>query len=212
MKSKSKSKKALVPKLRFPEFEGEWVEKKLGELTDSYSIRNKDLIDGEIYSVTNSNGFVLQSDHFDRLIASSDLKSYKIIKHGDFAYNPARINIGSIACFRSAPIGIISSLYVCFEVDKDLLDNDFLLNILQLNKTKSDINNAGAGGVRIYVWYDSFSNIKINIPSLPEQQKIANCLSSIDRVIELQEEKITNLTEHKKGLMQQLFPNLEELS
>ena len=59
---------------------------------------------------------------------------------------------------------------------------------------------------------DFFEKVKIYSPLPEEQQKIANCLSSIDKVIDLQEEKITNLKEHKKGLMQQLFPNIEELS
>ena len=62
------------------------------------------------------------------------------------------------------------------------------------------------GGIRNYLFYENFSNISILFPSIPEQQKIAFCLSSVDDLIEAQTEKLDSLKDHKKGLLQQLFP------
>lgn len=195
-------------KIRFRDEEGkafpEWEVKKLGEVTENFSRRNKDLIDAEVFSVTNSSGFVPQSDHFeDRKIAGEDLKSYKIIKGTEFAYNPARINVGSIAQFKGE-ICLISSLYVCFRVKKQLLDK-FLIYFLQLESTKFKINTYGEGGVRIYLWYLLFASIKIHLPSIQEQKKIADFLLKIDEKIKLVEEEIDKTQTFKKGLLQQLF-------
>ncbi|MCD7938291.1 MAG: restriction endonuclease subunit S, partial [Tannerellaceae bacterium] len=94
----------------------EWEKVLFGDLTVKFSNKNKKLVNAPVYSVTNSNGFILQSDQFSHQVAGNDLTGYKIVKRGDFAYNPARINVGSIAYFRDE-IGIISSLYVCFRTN-----------------------------------------------------------------------------------------------
>lgn len=193
-----------IPSLRFPEFNGEWEIKTLGELTDNFSTRNKGLVDAEVFSVTNSNGFVLQTEHFeDRVIAGSDLSNYKIVKKGDFAYNPARINVGSIAQFLNE-VGIISSLYVCFRVKSNLSDK-FLHYILLLDSTKNKINDFGEGGVRIYLWYDLFARIPILIPTLPEQTRITSFFNVLDKKIAELKQKKTLLERYKKGVMQKLF-------
>jgi type I restriction enzyme, S subunit len=181
----------------------EWEEKKLGELTKLFSKRNKNLIDAKVYSVTNTNGFVLQSDHFSKVVAGDDLSGYKIIKKHDFAYNPARINVGSIAHFKDE-IGVISSLYVCFSTNKEL-DDDFLSYTLELDSTKYRISNFGEGGVRIYLWYPLFALIKIQLPSLNEQKKIVNFLTSIDNKINYTSTQLEQAKQFKKGLLQQLF-------
>jgi type I restriction enzyme S subunit len=194
--------------LRFKDDDGqefpEWEEKSLGDVTKKISDnRNKELTDAKVYSVTNNNGFVLQSEHFDRVIAGSDLTNYKIIQKHEFAYNPSRINVGSIALFDN-DIGIISSLYVCFSTTDKLLDR-FLLNVLELEYTKFQIENLGEGGVRVYLWYDLFSLIKFKIPSLPEQTKIANFLTAVDEKITTNQNQLDAVKQYKQGLLQQMF-------
>jgi type I restriction enzyme S subunit len=194
--------------LRFKDDDGqefpEWEEKTLGDVTKKISDnRNKELTDAKVYSVTNNNGFVLQSEHFDRVIAGSDLTNYKIIQKHEFAYNPSRINVGSIALFEN-DIGIISSLYVCFSTTDKLLDR-FLLNVLELEYTKFQIENLGEGGVRVYLWYDLFSLIKFKLPSLPEQTKIANFLTAIDEKITNNQTQLDAVKQYKQGLLQQMF-------
>jgi len=197
-----------LPAIRFRDGAGQtfadWKETTLGEVTELFSRRNKNLIDAEVYSVTNSNGFVLQIEYFeDRVIAGSDLSNYKIIYRDEFAYNPARINVGSIALF-SEKVGVISSLYVCFKC-KDSLDNKFLLNFLALDSTKQNINSFGEGGVRIYLWYPLFSKIPIRLPSIREQKKIASFFTIVDAKITHLTKKYELLNKYKKGVMQKIF-------
>ncbi len=193
----------LTGKKRLKGFEGEWKEVRLDQVTEKFSRRNKDLVDAKVYSVTNTNGFVLQSEHFDREIAGDDLSSYKIIRKNEFAYNPARINVGSLAYF-TGEIGVISSLYVCFRTNDEILDY-FLLQILKLDHTVHKINSYGEGGVRVYLWYELFGKIKISIPLISEQTAITQVLQTADKEISLLKAKAEKLREQKKGLMQQLL-------
>lgn len=193
----------LTGKKRLKGFGGEWKKKRLKDVTTNFSRRNKDLIDANVYSVTNKSGFVLQSDHFEGKVAGEDLSNYKIIKKHEFAYNPARVNVGSLAYFEKE-IGVISSLYVCFKTTKDVLDY-FLLQFLQIDHTKHRIEALGEGGVRVYLWYDLFSKIKIKLPSIEEQTAIAQVLHAADKEIRLLKAKAEKLREQKKGLMQQLL-------
>lgn len=204
---KGMMQKIFAQKIKFKDENGkefeEWKNKRLGDVTKLFSSRNNNLVKANVYSVTNTKGFVLQTDQFERVIAGNNLTGYKIIKKNDFAYNPARINVGSIAHFTDE-IGIISSLYVCFRTTEELNDS-YLEYFLKLSKTKFYFNVYGEGGVRIYLWYPLFSKIKINVPSLKEQQKIAEFLTSIDKLIDLKQEQIAKAEEWKKGLMQGLF-------
>lgn len=197
-------KQKNIPELRFSEFTGEWEKTTLGELTENFSIRNKKLDEAEVYSITNTNGFVLQTEQFEkRIIAGNDLSNYKVVKKDDFAYNPARINVGSIAQFNNE-IGIISSLYVCFRVKSNLFDK-FLHYFLQLDITKNIINDFGEGGVRIYLWYDLFAKIPILVPTITEQKRITSFFSTIDRKITELKRKKNLLEQYKKGVMQKIF-------
>ncbi|RDB06908.1 restriction endonuclease subunit S [Runella aurantiaca] len=199
----------LTGKKRLKGFSGEWKEVRFGDITLNFSRRNKGLIDAKVYSVTNTNGFVLQSDHFEREVAGNDLSNYKIIKRNEFAYNPARINVGSLAYFEDE-VGIISSLYVCFSTKKDILDY-YLLQFLRLEHTKHRIESLGEGGVRVYLWYDLIAKIKVKLPSLEEQTAIAQILQTADKEIELLKNKLCQLKEQKKGLMQVLLTGKKRL-
>ena len=199
----------LTGKKRLKGFEGEWKEVRLKDVTTNFSRRNKDLVDAKVYSVTNKSGFVLQSDHFEGKVAGEDLSNYKIIKKNEFAYNPARVNVGSLAYFEEE-IGVISSLYVCFKTTKDVLDY-FLLQFLQIDHTKHRIEALGEGGVRVYLWYDLFSKIKIKIPTIEEQTAISQVLQAVDREISLLKAKAGKLREQKKGLMQVLLTGKKRL-
>jgi type I restriction enzyme S subunit len=203
IRNKGLSQKLLTGKIRINEFSDKWKIYSLGKVTENFSRRNKSLIDARIYSVTNSNGFVLQSDHFSREVAGSDLDNYKIIKRNEFAYNPARINVGSIAFF-SEDVGVISSLYVCFKTNDLILDN-YLYEWLKLDKTIHDINRYGEGGVRVYLWYDLFKTIKINLPAINEQRAIVDLLEKGNIEIKQSQQKLQSLQLQKKGLMQQLL-------
>ena len=193
----------LTGKKRICKSNVKWEETTIEKITKYFSNKNKELIDARIYSVTNSNGFVYQSDHFSREVAGDDLTGYKIIRKNEFAYNPARINVGSIAFFTD-DIGIISSLYVCFKTNEKV-SNEFFIEWLKIEKTKHDIERYGEGGVRIYLWYDLFKKLKINLPSIEEQNAIVEVLATANQELKSYQDKLEALQLQKKGLMQQLL-------
>ncbi|MEZ5004056.1 MAG: restriction endonuclease subunit S [Chitinophagales bacterium] len=200
----------IVPQLRFPEFEsdGDWEIKTLGNITKVVSIRNKKNKKLPVYSISNKDGFVPQSEQFEGIDSTDrgyDISLYKIINKNTFAYNPARINIGSIGYSGDLDNIIISSLYVCFKTIESI-DDIFLWYFFQTNHFKQSVLDSVEGGIRNYLFYDNFSRIDFQNPRLTEQQKIAACLSSLDEVITSETEKLNLYQDHKKGLLQQLFP------
>ena len=157
-----------------------------------------------MFSVTNNRGFVPQSEQFeDREMVGEDIKAYKIIHKNDFAYNPARINVGSIAKYNGDEPCMISSLYVCFTADKRL-DNEWLMQLLKTPKMNFYYNINGEGGVRVYLFYPNFARIKTSFPSLQEQQKISSFLALLDERIATQIKIIEKLESLIKGLCQKL--------
>lgn len=202
----NKDKKALnVPALRFPEFCGEWEKCKLGDITINFNLRNKDRINYPMYSVTNNRGFVPQSEQFeDREMIGEDIKAYKIIHKNDFAYNPARINVGSIAKFNEDNPCMISSLYVCFKAC-DRVDADWLMQLLKTSKMNFYYNINGEGGVRIYLFYPNFARISTSLPVIAEQKKIAKFLSLLDERIITQNKIIEDLKKLKSAIVDKLY-------
>ena len=199
-----------VPEYRFSEFQKDsaWEKMKLGDVTTVINRRNKSNRSLPIYSISNKDGFVLQSEQFDGLDSESrgyDISLYKIVGRNTFAYNPARINIGSIGYSGNLKEVLISSLYVCFKTT-DELDDEFLQCFLKTAEFNQAVENNVEGGIRSYLFYENFSRINISIPSLQEQKKIASTILSIDDVISKYTDKVSLLEDYKKGLMQQLFP------
>lgn len=210
MRMNKKNKTTLVPKLRFPEYESakEWVEKPLGDVTYSVSQKNSEGKKYPIYSINNKKGFLPQSDQFEGVDSNSrgyDIRLYKIVDKNTFAYNPARINVGSIGYSGELFDIIISSLYVCFKTNEEIEDN-FLQCFLATSTFKRQVENNTEGGIRSYLFYENFSKILLQFPQKHEQQKIADCLSSLDDLIIAENRKLEALKMHKKGLMHKLFP------
>ena len=196
-------------KLRFKDENGNnypnWQEKKLGEVLEQLNNRNKNLEIELILSVSNKNGFVKQTEQFeDYQVASKDLSNYKIVKRGDIAYNPSRINVGSIALLESFDLGIISPMYIVFSVKKDL-DSQFFMNFINTKKFYNLVKANCSGSVRESLNYSDLARFRIPLPTLPEQEKIASFLSQIDeRITHANNEIETNKT-YKKSLLQQMF-------
>lgn len=208
---KSMMQKIFLQKLRFKKADGsdypKWEEKKLGEITYKVSRKNKDNISYPVYSINNKEGFVPQSEQFEGMDSNSrnyDISLYKIIDKNTFAYNPARINVGSLGYSNQLKDIIISSLYVCFKTNDDINDNFLLQYFTTFEFNKSVLRNT-EGGVRDYLFYENFSNIKINLPSLEEQTKIANFLSSLDTKISQNRKALEKTQKFKKALLQKMF-------
>ncbi|NDV97330.1 hypothetical protein D0T84_20860 [Dysgonomonas sp. 521] len=131
-------------RIRFSEFEEKHLKTTLGNITNNFNRRNKEKKVLPMYSVTNNQGFVVQSEKFgDREMIGEDIGSYKIIESGEFAYNPARINVGSIAQYNGDFPCMISSLYVCFKL-KDSIDSSwasYLLKSKRVNLREFEIRH-----------------------------------------------------------------------
>ena len=208
IESKKQFKKALMQnlltaKIRFPQFKGEWKEIKLGNFLEEKSERNTKNID-LILSVTNKFGFVTQVEYFDKSVASDNTANYKIVRKGNFAYNPSRINVGSIALLESYEIGILSPMYVVFECLKNL-DNRFLKFWFQSHSFMGNLFKYLAGSVRESLNFNDMKTISIKLPNLKEQQKIVEVLTACDDEINLLNLKLENLKRQKQGLMQKLL-------
>ena len=158
-----------------------------------------------MFSVTNDRGFIPQSEQFEgRDMVGEDIKAYKIIHSNDFAYNPARINVGSIAMYTGEKPCMISSLYVCFKTTKEV-NNEWLMQLLKTPKMNYYYNVNGEGGVRVYLFYPNFARIRMFIPKIEEQKKIAKLLNLIDERIATQNKIIDKLQSLIKGIGKQLF-------
>ena len=172
----------------------------LGDITVNFSRRNKEEIHYPMFSVTNNKGFIPQSEQFeDREMIGEDIKAYKIIHKDDFAYNPARINVGSIAKYNEENPCMISSLYVCFKTNPKI-DNDWMMQLLKTPKMNFYYNINGEGGVRIYLFYPNFARIKTSYPTLKEQQKISSFLTLLDERISTQNKIIEDLKKLKVAI------------
>lgn len=203
--------KIFSQQIRFKDDNGQeysmWEKKRLGELTFKTSKKNKDNAHFPIYSINNKEGFLPQGDQFEGVDSNSrgyDISLYKVIDESTFAYNPARINVGSIGYSGNLKNIIISSLYVCFKT-KQVLEDAYLLQYLKTYQFNKSVLQNVEGGVRDYLFYENFSNIKISLPCNKEQLKIANFLSIIDDKINCTQKQIEKAEVWKKGLMQQMF-------
>ena len=207
------AKGKTLPELRFPEFSHRenWNIVSLGEVTEVINKRNKSNRTLPVYSINNVDGFIPQSQQFDGMDSEArgyDISAYKIIGKHTFAYNPARINVGSIGYSRDLKDILISSLYVCFKTT-DIVDDTFLMCFFNSHIFNQAVECNVEGGIRSYLFYENFSRIKLAIPKLDEQKRIASCIMSIDCEIKKINDKIDLLETHKKGLQQQLFPRFK---
>ena len=195
-----------VPEIRLNGFEGEWEIKKFKSISTKRGKSNSKGYDYPAYSVSNQSGLIPQSEQFEgSRLENLEKTSYKIVEPNEFAYNPARINVGSIAFNDLGETVIVSSLYVIFLLDKSI-DNNYALLFIKSPEFNKEVRRNTEGSVREYLFYENFANIRIPIPpSLEEQQAIGAYFSNLDNLINSYQEKITQLEALKKKLLQDMF-------
>jgi type I restriction enzyme S subunit len=204
MKSKE-TKNKIVPKMRFPEFRdaGEWEEYQLGTL---FSERQETgFINLPLLSLTEKEGIIPQEKTKRKNNSNSDKSKYLRVYHGDIAYNTMRMWEGRSAFVNIE--GLVSPAYtVCKPNDK--IDSLFFSYYFKTQQLIQQFHKYSQGFVNdtLNLKFISFSTIWVTTPLKCEQQKIADCLSSTDELINVQSRKLEVLKVHKKGLMQQLFP------
>ena len=195
----------LSGRIRLKGFVTPWRKTILGNLLKEKSLRNKDLAITRVLSVTNDRGFVLPQEQFSRQVASKNVSNYKVVLRGEFAYNPSRINVGSISFLATFEFGILSPMYVVFSCSEQILPQYFKYWI-KTYEFISKVKNAAQGSVRATVDFQNLSTIKMNYPAnIKEQLEISKVLSQADKEIDLLRQKLAKLEEQKKGLMQVLL-------
>ena len=153
---------------------------RLGDYISEFSVKNHLDESIPVYSVTNDRGFC--SGYFNKDVASKDKTTYKIVPRGYFAYNPSRINVGSIAWQNSAERVIVSPLYVVFKVS-DKLDRQYLLHYLKSDVGMTFIKAHAAGSVRDSLKFSDLKELPIHVVPLEKQRKIARTLDKLDALI-----------------------------
>jgi type I restriction enzyme S subunit len=208
----SEQAKTLVPKLRFPEFQhaADWGQSKLIELAKRVTAKNKDGTVIRVLTNSAADGIVDQRDYFDKDIATQgNLEGYYIVDNGDYVYNPRVSNLAPVGPISKNKLGtgVMSPLYSVFRFKN--IENSFYEQYFKTpywHNYLRTISNSGARHDRMAITTDDFMDMPLPVPNPKEQQKIADCLTSIDELITAQTKKIAALKDHKKGLMQQLFP------
>ena len=169
------------------------------------SKRNKDNHLCNVLSVSNRQGFIKQSEQFeDRNVASDDTSNYKIVEKNDFAYNPARINVGSIARLTKFETGIVSPMYICFRT-KDCLLPEYLELFFESRNFFYHIQKRLEGSVRLCLSYEELCNIPIVIPSIEKQKQVDLHLSKLAQKIDLEMKILQFVQQHKTYLLHQMF-------
>ena len=201
-----------MPDLRFPEFQnkGGWQVSKLKHLARCTNQRNVE--SGKTRVLTNSaeHGVVDQRDYFDKDIANqSNLEGYYIVEEGDYVYNPRVSILAPVGPISKNKIGtgVMSPLYTVFRFDNS--NNEFFEHYFKTTKWHTYmrfVSNSGARHDRMAITADNFIDMPLPTPSSEEQQKIADCLTSVDELITAQKQRLDALKTHKNGLIQQLFP------
>lgn len=194
------------PTLRFAGFEDEWKEVKLGEVLKKNNKKNRDLAINNVESVSNKLGFVKQTEQFeDYAVASADLSNYYVISEKQFAYNPSRINVGSIAYKKEGDtLSVVSPLYISFSTVENI-DDSYLWYWFKTSLFDSQREIYSEGGVRDTLSFNQLSNIELIFPSLPEQEAIGSFFQYLDKAISKQEEKVNQLKESKQTLLRKMF-------
>lgn len=193
-----------TPRLRFPGFEGEWDFVNGDELFEPIS--NKEhTSDLPILALTQDQGAVPRDEiNYNVIVSDKSVAGYKVVEVDDFIIS-LRSFQGGIEYSRYK--GLCSPAYIVLRKKSKKLSSDFYriyfksFNYIQeLNKNLEGIRDGKM------ISYKQFSEIKLPKPTISEQQKISSCLSSLDDLIAAESAKMEALKDHKKGLMQQLFP------
>lgn len=180
----------------------------IGTFAHEASERNRGGNDARVLSVTNSRGFVLPENQFERRVASADLSNYKVVKRGQYAYNPSRINVGSIARLDGWDEGVLSPMYVVFQLDESKADSDYFLHWLGSHEARERIKKSAQGSVRETVSFSEFAALSVPLPDITKQASIARYLNTLQEEIFTLEAQAEALKTQKRGLMQKLLTGL----
>ena len=201
-----------TPRLRFPGFTDEWVEKPLSDVFTRLTRKNIEN-NQNVLTISAQYGLISQLDFFKKSVAAADVTGYYLLSKGDFAYNKSSSQgrpVGAIKPLKLYDKGVVSTLYICFRCNNPK-EIDFWEQYFDAGLLDKEIMTIAQEGARnhglLNIPTSGFFGLTVLSPSIDEQLKIASCLSALDDTIVAETNKLEALKAHKKGLMQQLFPN-----
>ena len=177
----------------------------IGDVIEQISKRNKNNAIQNVLSVSNRQGFIKQSDQFEnRNVASEDTSNYKIVEKNDFAFNPARINVGSIARLTTFEKGIVSPMYICFRTQENVAP-EYIDYFFESKHFYCEIQKRLEGSVRQCLSFEGLCNIPLSLPSLEMQQRIGKRLFTLGQKIKTETDLLELLNKQKQYLLRQMF-------
>lgn len=213
----SKHSAGLVPKLRFPEFRNEWEIYRIGDIGKLINgLNGKNRSDFGTGSPFITYKQVFDSSKIDfsecgRVRIHKD-ENQNTIEYGDILFTtssetPEEVGFSSVVLDEPKEPTYLNSFCFAIRTHKDFqIRPDFSRFLFHSTLYRKSVVRIAQGSTRYNISKSTFQEIKIPLPSLPEQQKIAACLSSLDELITAEGQKLELLNEHKKGLLQNLFP------
>ena len=199
------------PKIRFKGYQEDWEQRKLNEIADKVSEKNKNNEFSEPFTNSAEQGIISQKDYFDREIVNNEnLDSYYIVRNDDFIYNP-RISVtapvGPINRNRLGRNGVMSPLYTIFRThDMDNLYLEFYFKTTKWHRFMKLNGDSGARFDRFTISSTQFMEMPIPYPTLEEQSKIGRYFDSLDHLITLHQRKCEETKILKKYMLQKMFP------
>lgn len=209
----NKNEPRLVPRLRFPEFlnAGEWRAPTLADISTPVEERVGERTLTPV-SISAGIGFVPQAEKFGRDISGSQYRLYTVVRDGDFVYNKGnslKFPQGCVYDLQGWGEVAAPNVFICFRLNKGH-DNRFYRQYFETNIHGAQLRKHITSGARsnglLNIGKEAFFGIQLPTPSLAEQQHIADCISSLEDLIAAEHKKLEGLKDHKKGLMQKLFP------
>ena len=202
-------------KLRFKDEKGyqfpKWEEKKLGKIAKRIIFKNKE-DNQNVLTISAQQGLISQLEYFNKSVSAKNLTNYYLIEKDDFAYNKSYSKgypMGAIKRLKRYSKGVVSTLYICFRFDANQIDMTFMEQLFEAGMHVRELENITQEGARnhglLNIGINDFFDILLNIPTLPEQQKIADFLSALDSKINLVSTQIEKTELWKRGLLQQMF-------
>lgn len=159
----------------------------------------------EVWSVSNEKGFVKSEDYFSKKVASENISNYKIVDEHNFAYNPSRINVGSIALNASETQGAVSPMYVVFEVDESKIVPEFLFILLKSDRLREEIDRRAYGAVRKQLRFSDLRKIVIPLPPLATQKEIIEEIKTKKDAIESAKQTIAKIERERESYLAEVL-------
>ena len=200
------------PSYRFAGYTESWVEKKLGEIVERITRKNKNLESDLPLTISAQYGLIDQETFFNKKVASKDVSGYYLLKKGEFAYNKSYSSDypwGAVKRLDNYEMGVLSTLYIVFRPNS--IDSDFLAVYYDSPKWYKEVSMRAAEGARnhglLNISPQDFFDTELIFPvNQSEQTAIGSFFQDIDQLISLQQRKLEVLKEQKKTYLKLLFP------